>query len=99
MKFYSGQVHCSDLTYTQWERRQDAKRSAEWVIRMDICDEMMRRVGNDNRLTAECCRDHNEVVKAIRCWCSWDILEQMPELNRWPETRCWLKCALEDERL
>ncbi len=87
-----------ELTYAQWKRRQDAKRKCEQVIRRQIFEELMRGMNASNP-DSEYRRDHEEIGKALLFWASWETLEQMPELNRWPETYAWLKKAMEAERL
>ena len=38
--------------------------------------------------------DHEEIARAIRIGTSVDAIMAMPEVNRWPDTYCWLGDAL-----
>ena len=38
--------------------------------------------------------DHEAIAAAIRCGASVEAVLAMPEVNRWPDTYCWLGDAL-----
>ena len=38
--------------------------------------------------------DHEEIARAIRIGTSVDAIMAMPEVDRWPDTYCWLRGVL-----
>lgn len=58
------------------------------MTRTELAVELLRDCPNDVRA------DHEAVADAIRNGATWDELEQMPELNSYPESYIWVKTRI-----